>query len=257
MVRPVIVDTMSSVMIITGASRGIGAATALLAAERGYAVVVNYRRDAASAAAVVGRVQARGGRALAVQCDVGRSEDVMRLFAQADAALGPVTALVNNAGIVAPSARVEDIDGARLTRMFAVNVAGSFLCARAALLRMSTRHGGSGGSIVNVSSAAAKHGSAGEYVDYAASKAAIDTFTLGLAREVASEGVRVNAVRPGIIQTEIHATSGNPERAIKLGPTLPMQRAGQPSEVAAAILWLCSKEASYCSGSILDVGGGR
>lgn len=244
-------------MIVTGGSRGIGAATALLAAEQGYAVVVNYRRDAAAAARVVEQIKARSGQALAVQGDVSQTNDVTKLFERADAAFGRVSVLVNNAGIVAMTARVDSIDETRLARMFAVNVVGSFLCARAALLRMSTRHGGRGGNIVNVSSAAAKHGSAGDYVDYAASKAAIDTFTIGLAREVASEGVRVNAVRPGIIHTEIHASSGQPERATVAAPTLPMQRAGEPQEVAQAIVWLCSRHATYCTGSILDVAGGR
>ncbi|MEY4575995.1 MAG: hypothetical protein RL701_698 [Pseudomonadota bacterium] len=263
MAKPVIVVGMAGmigkgeVMIVTGGSRGIGAATVLLAAERGYAVVVNYRSADTAAQAVVERVRAAGGRAIAVAADVSEASQVTQLFEQTDAAFGPVTALVNNAGIVAKSARVDAIDEARLTRMFAVNVVGSFLCARAALLRMSTLHGGRGGNIVNVSSAAAKHGSPGEYVDYAASKAAIDTFTLGLAREVASEGVRVNAVRPGIVHTEIHASGGNPDRATKMAPLIPMQRAGQPEEVARSILWLLSAEASYCNGAILDVSGGR
>lgn len=244
-------------MIVTGGGRGIGAATALLAAERGYAVTVNYRHDAAAAMRVVEAIRARSGRAIAVAADISRTEEVTKLFERTDAELGTVSALVNNAGIVATTARVDGIDEARLTRMFAVNIVGSFLCAQAAVRRMSTRHGGAGGSIVNVSSAAAKHGSAGDYVDYAASKAAIDTFTLGLAREVASEGIRVNAVRPGIIHTEIHASSGHPERAKTMGPVLPMQRAGEPEEVAQAIVWLCSGQASYCNGAILDVSGAR
>jgi len=248
---------MTDVTIVTGGGRGIGATTALLAAARGHAVVLSYLHDAASADAIVRQIAERGGRAIAVAGDVSHAPDVDQLFARCDATFGPPTALVNNAGIVGRQARVEDIDEHRLARMFAVNVVGSFLCARAALRRMSRRHGGRGGSIVNVSSAAAKHGSPGEYVDYAASKAAIDTFTLGLAREVAAEGVRVNAVRPGIIHTEIHASGGDPGRAARMAPALPMQRAGEPEEVARAILWLCSDEASYCTGAILDVAGGR
>ncbi|MET0388601.1 MAG: SDR family oxidoreductase [Polyangiales bacterium] len=248
---------MSQVMIVTGGSRGIGAATALMAAASGYAVIVGYRRDAGAAIDIVQRIEHAGGRAQAVAADVSRSLDIDQLFARADQEYGQVTALVNNAGIVAPTARVDEIDEARLSRMFAVNVQGSFLCARAAIRRMSRKHGGKGGSIVNLSSAASKHGSPSEYVDYAASKAAVDTFTIGLAREVAAEGIRVNAVRPGIIQTEIHASGGDPERASRMGPQVPIQRAGKPEEVARAILWLCSEEASYCTGSILDVSGGR
>jgi NAD(P)-dependent dehydrogenase (short-subunit alcohol dehydrogenase family) len=243
-------------MIITGGGRGIGAATALLAAERGYAVVVNYLRDAASANAVVQRISAAGGRALAVAGDVAQSANVEQLFERADA-FGPLAALVNNAGIVEPNSRMDEIDQARLRRIFEVNVQGSFLCAREAVRRLSSRHGGRGGVIVNVSSAAVKHGSPGAYVDYAASKAAVETLTLGLAREVASEGIRVNAVRPGVIDTEIHASGGDPERVHKIAPSLPMQRAGTADEVAKAILWLCSSEASYSTGSILEVTGGR
>jgi NAD(P)-dependent dehydrogenase (short-subunit alcohol dehydrogenase family) len=248
---------MNDVMVITGGGRGIGAATAWLAAQRGYAVVIGYVRDAQAAAALVQRIEHAGGRAIAVAGDVSLEEDVERLFARADEAFGAVTALVNNAGIVAPAARVDAIDQARLMRMFAVNVHGSFLCARAAIRRMSQRYGGAGGSIVNISSAASKHGSGGEYVDYAASKGAIDVFTIGLAREVATEGVRVNAVRPGVTVTDIHASGGDPDRAQRIAPQLPMQRPGQPEEVAHAILWLSSPEASYCTGSILDVTGGR
>lgn len=244
-------------MIVTGGSRGIGAATAQLAAARGYVVVISYRTDAAAAERVVASILQRGGRALAIQADVSRGEDVIALFARTDRELGRVTVLVNNAGIVAPMARVDSFDDARVTQMFAVNVVGSFACAREALKRMSTRHGGLGGSIVNVSSAAAKHGSPGDYVDYAASKAAIDVFTIGLAREVAAEGVRVNAVRPGIIRTEIHSHSGDAERPEKIAPSLPMRRPGEAEEVAQAILFLCSNEASYCTGTILDVTGGR
>lgn len=248
---------MSEVMIVTGGGRGIGAVTATLAAARGYAVAVNYRRDASTAEQLVASITQGGGRAIAVAADVSHQSGVTALFEEVDRALGRVTVLVNNAGIVDRGSRVDAIDEARLQRMFAVNVFGSFLCARAAVLRMSTRHGGAGGRIVNVSSAAAKHGSPGEYVDYAASKAAIDTFTLGLAREVASEGIRVNAVRPGIIHTGIHASGGDATRATRLGPSIPIQRAGDPEEVALAILWLASAEASYCTGSILDVSGGR
>jgi NAD(P)-dependent dehydrogenase (short-subunit alcohol dehydrogenase family) len=247
---------MNELMMITGGGRGIGAATALLAAERGYAVVINYLRDAAAAGALVERIEAHGGKALAVAGDVSRSAEVVRLFERADAAFGPLTALVNNAGILAPSVRVEALDEARLRRMFEVNVFGSFMCAREAVKRMSTKHGGRGGSIINLSSAAVKHGSPGEYVDYAASKGAIETFTLGLAREVVSEGIRVNAVRPGIIETDIHASGGNPDRAKRMAPSLPMQRAGTAEEVAKAILWLCT-EATYSVGSVVEVTGGR
>jgi NAD(P)-dependent dehydrogenase (short-subunit alcohol dehydrogenase family) len=248
---------MSEVMIVTGGGRGIGAVTATLAAARGYAVAVNYLRDSAAAESVVAAIAERGGRAIAVAADVSQQTGVTALFEQVDRTLGPVTVLVNNAGVVDRASRVDAIDEARLQRMFAINVFGSFLCARAAVLRMSTRHGGAGGRIVNVSSAAAKHGSPGEYVDYAAAKAAIDTFTLGLAREVASEGIRVNAVRPGIIHTDIHASGGDATRATRMGPSIPLQRAGEPEEVAHAILWLASAESSYCTGAVLDVSGGR
>jgi len=248
---------MQPVMIVTGGGRGIGAATARLAASRGCAVAVNYVRDAESADALVAGIAAQGGRALAVQADVSREDEVARLFAEVDARLGVPSALVNSAGIVDRTARVDEMHEERLLRMFGVNVVGSMLCAAAAVRRMSTAHGGGGGSIVNVSSAAARHGSPGEYVDYAASKGAIDTFTLGLAREVAREGVRVNAVRPGIIATDIHASGGDPARAERMGPSLPMGRAGTADEVARAIVWLASGEASYCTGAILDVSGGR
>jgi NAD(P)-dependent dehydrogenase (short-subunit alcohol dehydrogenase family) len=248
---------MSRVMIVTGAARGIGAATARLAARRGYAVAVNYRSDAAAARGVVEEIAAEGGTALAIAADVSRGAEVEALFSRADEALGKASVLVNNAGVVDVQARVDAMSEARIRRMLEINVLGSFLCAREAVRRMSTQHGGSGGSIVNVSSAAARHGSAGEYVDYAASKAAIDTFTLGLAREVAGEGIRVNAVRPGIILTGIHASGGDPERATRMAPALPMRRAGTPEEVANAILWFCGDESGYCTGSILDVAGGR
>jgi NAD(P)-dependent dehydrogenase (short-subunit alcohol dehydrogenase family) len=248
---------MNATMLITGGSRGIGAATARLAAERGYAVAINYLRDESAAVALVQRIRAAGGRATAVQADVSQESDVERLFESVDRELGTLTALVNNAGIVDRQARLDAMREERLRRVFGINVIGSLLCAAAAVRRMSTGYGGAGGSIVNVSSAASRHGSPGEYVDYAASKAAIDTFTLGLAKEVAAEGIRVNAVRPGIITTDIHASGGDPGRATRMGPALPIQRAGAPEEVAQAILWLASNDASYCTGSILDVSGGR
>jgi NAD(P)-dependent dehydrogenase (short-subunit alcohol dehydrogenase family) len=248
---------MKRVAIITGASRGIGAATAILAASRGYAVCVNYLRNEAAARGVVDGIQGAGGRAIAVQADVAREADVVRLFETADWELGTVAALVNNVGILEPQCRVENIDGARLQRVFATNVIGSFLCAREAVRRMSTNHGGKGGAIVNVSSAAARIGSPNEYVDYAASKGAVETMTLGLAKEVAEEGIRVNAVRPGHIYTEIHASGGEPGRVDRVKAAVPMKRGGQPGEVAHAILWLLSDEASYVTGTILDVTGGR
>jgi NAD(P)-dependent dehydrogenase (short-subunit alcohol dehydrogenase family) len=248
---------MKRVAIITGASRGIGAATAILAASRGYAVCVNYLRNEAAARGVVDGIQGAGGRAIAVQADVAREADVVRLFETVDWELGTVAALVNNVGILEPQCRVENIDGARLQRVFATNVIGSFLCAREAVRRMSTNHGGKGGAIVNVSSAAARIGSPNEYVDYAASKGAVETMTLGLAKEVAEEGIRVNAVRPGHIYTEIHASGGEPGRVDRVKAAVPMKRGGQPGEVAHAILWLLSDEASYVTGTILDVTGGR
>jgi NAD(P)-dependent dehydrogenase (short-subunit alcohol dehydrogenase family) len=248
---------MTEVMIVTGASRGIGAATARLAAQRGYAVAVNYQSNREAADAVVRDIERSNGRAIAIAADVSREADVLRLFDEVDRSLGRVSALVNNAGVVDRSARVESITAERLARMFAINVAGSFLCAREAVKRMSRRHGGAGGAIVNLSSIAAKLGGAGDYVDYAAAKGAIDTFTVGLAREVGAEGIRVNAVRPGVIRTEIHATSGDPGRAERIGATAPLARAGEADEVARAVLWLLSAEASYISGAILDVSGGR
>ena len=246
-----------SVALITGGSRGIGAATARLAAARGHAVCVNYARDEAAAQRVVAEIERAGGRAIAVQADVAREADVVRLFAEVDARLGRITALVNNAGVCAVQARVEAMDAERLAWVFGVNVIGSFLCAREAVKRMSTRHGGSGGAIVNMSSGASRLGSPNEFVDYAASKGAIDTFTLGLARETASESIRVNAVRAGLVITDIHASTGEPGRPERIAPTIPMQRAGSPEEIAESIVWLLSPQASYVTGALLDVTGGR
>ncbi|HXZ50046.1 MAG TPA: SDR family oxidoreductase [Usitatibacter sp.] len=244
-------------LVVTGAGRGIGAATARLAAAEGYAVCVNYRSNRAAAEAVVASIAAAGGRSVAVAADVAKEADVMRLFDQAGSALGPVCGLVNNAGILERHMRVDEMDAARLERVFAANVIGAFLCAREAVRRMSTRHGGRGGAIVNVSSVAATLGSPDEYVDYAASKGAIDTLTVGLAREVAEEGIRVNAVRPGVIYTEIHASGGEPERVERVKASVPMKRGGRPEEVARAILWLLSEDSSYCTGTFIDVSGGR
>ncbi|HYE86856.1 MAG TPA: SDR family oxidoreductase [Vicinamibacterales bacterium] len=250
-------DRPAVIAIVTGGSRGIGAATAMLAASRGYAVCVNYLRNATAADAVVAAIQQAGGRAIAVQADVAVEADVMRLFEACDAGLGPLTALVNNAGILETQRRVEAMDAARLHRIFAANVTGAFLCAREAVKRMSTRHGGSGGAIVNLSSRASVLGSPNEYVDYAASKAAVDTLTIGLAQEVAQEGIRVNAVRAGIIDTDIHASGGEPGRVDRLKASVPMRRGGTAEEVAKAVLWLLSDEASFTTGAFLDVSGGR
>jgi NAD(P)-dependent dehydrogenase (short-subunit alcohol dehydrogenase family) len=248
---------VDKVIIVTGGSRGIGAATARLAAERGYAVCVNYRKNRAAADAIVSEIQAAGAKALAVGADVASEADVVRLFETVDAELGVLTALVNNAGILEKQTRVEQIEAARIDRVFATNVRGAFLCAREAVRRMSTTRGGAGGAIVNLSSRAAQLGAPGEYVDYAASKAAIEALTIGLAREVAGEGIRVNGVRPGIIYSDIHADGGEPGRVDRLGPTLPMRRGGEAIEVARAILWLLSDEASYSTASFIDVAGGR
>jgi len=245
------------VIVITGASRGIGAATARLAAGRGYSVCVNYRSNRTGADVVVRDVERAGQRAIAIQGDVTIEDDVVRLFGTVDRELGPVAALVNNAGILETQTRVEHMDASRITRVFATNVTGAFICAREAVKRMSTARGGKGGAIVNVSSRAAVLGAPGEYVDYAASKAALDTLTIGLAREVAAEGIRVNGVRAGIIYTDIHASGGEPGRVDRLAPSLPMKRGGDPDEVARAILWLLSDEASYTTGSFIDVSGGR
>ena len=244
-------------MLITGASRGIGAATAQLAAEQGYAVCVNYHRNQQAAEHVVTDIGNKGGRAIAVAADVAQEADILRLFATVDQQLGTLTALVNNAGILEQQMRVEQMDAARLQRILITNISGSFLCAREALKRMSTRHGGQGGAIVNVSSAAARLGAANEYVDYAASKGAMDTFTIGLAQEVAAEGIRVNAVRPGLIYTDIHDSGGDPGRVDRLKQNVPMQRGGQAEEVAQAILWLLSDAASYTTGSFIEIAGGR
>jgi NAD(P)-dependent dehydrogenase (short-subunit alcohol dehydrogenase family) len=246
----------ANVLVVTGGSRGIGAATAQLAGERGYAVCVNYRENRTAAEQVIERITDAGGRAIAVAADVSSEPDVLRLFATVDRELGPLTALVNNAGRLAPQMRVEQMDAARLQAIFATNIIGVFLCAREAVKRMSTRHGGAGGAIVNVSSAAARLGSSREYVDYAASKGAIDTMTVGLSKEVAVDGIRVNAVRPGLIYTEIHASGGEPARVDRLKGAMPMQRGGDPIEVARAILWLLSEEASYSTGTFIDVTGG-
>lgn len=247
----------SQLLLVTGGSRGIGAAVARRAAARGYDVVVNYTRDGAAAQAVAADVRAKGRQAWVHQADVAHEDQVLAMFAMLDGLKRPLTALVNNAGVVDIPQRVDAMSGERFRRMFAINVFGSLYCAREAVRRMSTKHGGAGGAIVNLSSAAAKLGSPNQYVDYAAAKGAIDSFTLGLAREVAAEGVRVNAVRPGIIETDIHASGGLPDRAKQLAPQVPMQRAGSADEVAEAVLWLLSPAASYATGTIIDVTGGR
>lgn len=245
------------VVVITGGSRGIGAATARLAVAEGFDVVISYRRDGAAARAVEADVTAAGARCLSVQADVAEEADVLALFAAIDARFGRLDALVNNAGIAATQQRVEDYSAERLQRLFAVNITGSFLCAREAVKRLSTARGGRGGSIVNLSSAASRLGSPNEFVDYAASKGAIDSMTLGLAREVAAAGIRVNAVRPGLIETDIHAAIGEPDRVANRAAAIPMQRGGSAAEVAATILWLMSDAASYVTGALVDVAGGR
>ena len=244
------------VVIITGGSRGIGRAAALAAAARGFRVVVGYASNQKAADEVVGQILAKNGKAIAVRCDVGVEGDIMALFKAADA-FGTLGALVNNAGIVGATARVDQMSAERIQRIMTVNITGSILCAREAVKRMSTRHGGKGGVIVNLSSVAAKLGSPNTYVDYAASKGAIDSFTVGLGQEVAAEGIRVAAIRPGLIDTEIHASGGEPDRAHRLAPTVPMKRIGTAGEIANAILWLISDDASYVTGAILDVSGGR
>ncbi len=249
--------TDKQVAVVTGGSRGIGAATARLAARRGYAVCLTYRRNRPAAEAVVDAIRRDGGHALAVAADMGAERDIMQLFEQVDREFGSLTALVNNAAMLEQQTRVEYLDAARLQRIFATNVIGPFLCAREAVRRMSTRHGGQGGAIVNLSSVAARLGAPGEYVDYAASKGAIDTLTVGLAKEVATEGIRVNGVRPGYIYTELHASGGEPNRVDRVKSLVPMQRGGLAEEVAQAILWLLSEEAAYVTGACLDVTGGR
>ena len=249
--------TMSKVLLVTGGSRGIGAATALLAAQDGWTVAVNYASQAQAAQEVVQQIRAWGGQALAVQADVANESQVLAMFSLIDAQLGPLSGLVNNAGVVDVTARLDEMSSARIRRMFDINVMGSMVCAREAVRRMSTRHGGGGGSIVNVSSAATRLGSAGQYVDYAASKGAIDAFTIGLAKEVAAEGIRVNAVRPGLIDTDIHASGGLPTRVSDLQHLVPAQRGGTAQEVAQGIVWLLSDKASYTTMSFLDISGGR
>ncbi|CAN5571349.1 SDR family oxidoreductase [soil metagenome] len=248
---------MDEVLIITGGSRGIGAAMARLAGRRGYCVCVNYVRDRDAAQRVVESIASAGGRAIAVAADVANEEDVTRLFETCDRELGTLSALVNNAGVLETQMRVEKMGAARLRRVFATNVFGAFACAREAVRRMSTKNGGRGGAIVNVSSAAARLGSPGEYVDYAASKGAIDSLTIGLAKEVAEEGIRVNADRPGFIYTEMHASGGEPDRVDRVKAFVPMKRGGSADEVAQAILWLLSEESSFTTGSFIDVAGGR
>lgn len=244
-------------LIVTGASRGIGAAVATLAGERGYAVAVNFATSEAEAMQVVGEIVAGGGRAVSIQADVSREEQIIRMFETAERELGPIKGLVNNAGVTGGFARVDEVSSAAIANVFAVNIGGTILCSREAVRRMSTRRGGTGGAIVNISSRAAHTGAAGEWVHYATSKGAIDSFTIGLAREVATEGIRVNAVAPGLVDTGLHAANGDPNRLQRLMGTIPMGRAGAPREVAEGVLWLLSSAASYTTGAILQIGGGR
>jgi NAD(P)-dependent dehydrogenase (short-subunit alcohol dehydrogenase family) len=256
-IRSMKYEAANGTLIVTGSSRGIGAAVAKLAATRGFSVTVNYRSGKAEARALVEQIISTGGLAYAVQADVAREEDVIRLFQETEREFGPIKALVNNAAITGGFSRVDSVTAETLAKVMAINVTGAILCAREAVRRMSTCHGGTGGAIVNISSRAAQTGSAGEWVHYAASKGAIDSFTIGLAREVATEGIRVNAVAPGLIETGLHAANGAPDRLNRLVPTIPMQRPGTPEEVAEAVLWLLSPAASYTTGAILEVGGGR
>ena len=248
---------MNEVLIVTGGSRGIGAATARIAGRSGYAVCVNFLKNKAAAKQIVDKINADGGHAIAVGADISKEEEVLELFSTVDDSLGKISALVNNAGILESQMRIEDMDEKRLNRVFLTNITGSILCAREAVKRMSIKNGGNGGTIVNLSSAAARLGSPGEYIDYAASKGAIDTFTRGLAQEVAEDGIRVNAVRPGVIETDIHASGGEPGRVERIKDTIPLKRGGKPEEVAKAIMWLLSSESSYTTGSLLEVSGGR
>ena len=251
------IDTIDKVILITGGSRGIGAATAILAAQHDYSVAVNYREREDDALQIVSQIEKSGGKAIALQCDISQEDQVVDMFKRLDEALGCLTALVNSAGILAPLSRVENIDAVRIREIFDVNVVGSFLCAREAVRRMSSNRGGNGGSIINISSGAARLGAANDYVDYAASKAAIDTLTIGLAKEVANDNIRVNAVRPGFIDTDMHHSVGGRKRFEQVRPTIPLARVGSPEEVAEGIIWLLSDKASYCTGTILDVTGGR
>jgi NAD(P)-dependent dehydrogenase (short-subunit alcohol dehydrogenase family) len=250
-------DKPQRTVLVTGGGRGIGAATSILCAQRGWAVAVNYTNGTAAAQSMVARIRGEGGIAMACQADVSDESQLLAMFATIDAEMPPLGALVNNAGVVDVQSRVDVMTVQRLQRMFAINVLGSIICAREAVKRMSTKHGGQGGSIVNLSSAAARIGAPGQYVDYASAKGAIDVFTMGLAKEVALEGIRVNAVRPGVIETEIHASGGEPDRARQMAPLVPMQRAGSAEEVAEAIVWLMSEASSYTTGSVIDVTGGR
>ena len=248
---------MDKVLIVTGGSRGIGAATARIAGRRGYAVCVNFLKNKVAAKQIVDKINADGGQAIAVGADISKEEEVLELFSTVDDRLGKISALVNNAGILESQMRIEDMDAMRLNRVFLTNITGSILCAREAVKRMSIKNGGNGGTIVNLSSAAARLGSPGEYIDYAASKGAIDTFTRGLAQEVAEEGIRVNAVRPGVIETDIHASGGEPGRVERIKDSIPLKRGGKPEEVARSIMWLLSSESSYTTGALLEVSGGR
>lgn len=248
---------MKRIMLITGGSRGIGAATATLAAKKGYAVCINYLNSTSAASAIADAINKEGGTAITCQADISSEPDVISLFKELDSKLGTLHTLVNNAGILETQSRLDAMDAARLSRVITANVTGSFLCAREAVRRMSTKYGGTGGSIINVSSVASRTGSPNEYIDYAASKGAIDAMTIGLSKEVATENIRVNAVRPGFIYTDIHASGGEPGRVDRLKDAIPMKRGGQPDEVATAILWLASDEASYITGTFIDIAGGR